>query len=587
MTYDPSNSSLSPTLPAWLTSWQCHALTLCALVLAIYFTRLSAVPVCGEESRWANAAREMIATGDWIVPRQQGEIFPERPPLGTWAMALVGLARHDVDLVAIRLPSACAILLLTGLIYAYAYAWMSRWASFSAAAMFATCGQVMALGRFGESESLFTLFVGGSLLTWHLGYIRGWPQAFVWSLGYALAALGALTKGPQAPVYFVAVTSIFLLLRRDWRWLFGWTHLAGLACFTTIVGVWLVPFARLEWSALDDIWAGLAQDRFTTHGLARHLASYPLETLGCLIPWSPLLLSLARPSVWNAVRTNRPQMQFLIVALAVTYPTVWLAAGARGRYYMPLYPCLAVLMGLVLEHLTAWTARRLDRYSWRFYLACLAVAAVGGGAALVVVNLLPGEPLAAARQSTLFLLSWTLAAVTAATLLTWSACGEQAPRPQVAVLVVAAFAGVTYTGAILNTRVNGANDLTAPLAQTKDKLPDPRELVSLGRVYHRFAYSYNTPIRQVPWPRAADDLPPGVTYFCFDRRPGDTEAERAGADGRRGSNTPGTLPFAWDEVAAISCDPVKRNEAHRTVIIGRVRRTEQVAEPPLSRPVRR
>ncbi len=31
----------------------------------------------------------------------------------------------------------------------------------------------MQLGRLGESEALFTLFVGGSLLVWHAGYLQG------------------------------------------------------------------------------------------------------------------------------------------------------------------------------------------------------------------------------------------------------------------------------------------------------------------------------------------------------------------------------------------------------------------------------
>ena len=79
---DPSDDK--PTWPArvrwWLGQWEIGALV--ALVVAAYFTRLAEVPICGEESRWATAAREMIASGDWIVPRQQTSVFPERPPLG-------------------------------------------------------------------------------------------------------------------------------------------------------------------------------------------------------------------------------------------------------------------------------------------------------------------------------------------------------------------------------------------------------------------------------------------------------------------------------------------------------------------------
>ncbi len=68
-----------------------------------------------------------------------------------------------------------------------------------------------------------------------------------------------------------------------------------------------------------------------------------------MMPWSLLLLALVTPNVRRSIARGRPQVQFAVMALAVTYPTVWFAAGARGRYFMPLYPCLAVLIGLIAE----------------------------------------------------------------------------------------------------------------------------------------------------------------------------------------------------------------------------------------------
>jgi 4-amino-4-deoxy-L-arabinose transferase-like glycosyltransferase len=566
------------TTGPWWWQWEIAAISL--LVVVVYFSRLTALPICGEESRWANAAREMIVSGDWIVLRQQGSLFAERPPLGSWAMALVGLVRGEVDLVAVRLPSALAVLALVWLIYWYASGWMSRAAALVSAVIFATFGQVMVLGRFGETEAVFTLFTAGSLLVWHVGYLRGWPTALVWTLGYSLAALGALAKGLQAPVYFVAATCIYLAARRDWRRLFGTGHLAGLAAFAIVVGAWMVPFAREARGALDDVWAGLVQDRFTLAGLLPHVAAYPFETFGCLLPWSPLLIGLLKPSVRKSIVQNRPEVLFLVVALAVTYPTVWLAAGARGRYYMPLYPLVAVVMGLVVEHCTTRWASRGDFLLWRMFLVGLAVAALGGGAALVAASVLGSGPLAAARQSPAFLVPWCLAAATGIAVAMWAARGRGLPRAQAAVLSAAVLVGFAYAGAALNVRLRAGNELAPAVAEIKRQLPDPNQLVSLGRVYHRFAYSYETPIRQVPWPIDATDLPPDVTYFCFDRRPADTPQDRAGNDDRLGAHTPGVLPFAWEKIADIPCDPVKRDEAHRWVVIGRVRRNERVAAQP-------
>jgi 4-amino-4-deoxy-L-arabinose transferase-like glycosyltransferase len=565
--------------------WEFAALGL--LVLGVYFTRLTSLAVCGEESRWANAAREMIATGDWVLPRQQGALFAERPPLGSWAMALVGLVRGEVDLVAVRLPSVLAILLLTWLIHAYVRSWATRFAALAAASAFATSAQVMQLGRLGESEALFTLFVGGSLLVWHAGYLQGRSKALVWSAGYGLAALGALTKGLQAPVYFVAATGVFLLLRRDWRWMISGGHALGLAVFVGIVGAWLVPFAQDAWHALDDVWTGLAQDRFSLNGLLVHVAEYPFETMGCMLPWSLLLLALVTPNVRRSIARGRPQVLFVAVALAVTYPTVWFAAGARGRYFMPLYPCLAVVIGLIAERCAAAGAPRAEVAHWRRFVRGLAAAALLGGGLLAIVNWAPSLTWDEARQPTVFLVAWLVLTTLGAGGMFIAAQRHGGWHAPVAVLSIAALVGLAFAGATLNVRIRGGNDLSPAIAEIKQQLPVEGELVSLGRVYHRFAYSYDSPIPQVSWPMTADDLPEDVTYFCFDHRPGDTLEDRAGNDDRLGAHTPGVLPFAWEKIAEVPCDPVKRDEAHRSVVIGRVRRAERMADDAASRPALR
>ena len=66
MSSDP-NPLLLPDQPdrPWWWDWQ--ALLVSLLVVGIYSIRLTHAPVCGEESRWATMAKEMIASGTLIV----------------------------------------------------------------------------------------------------------------------------------------------------------------------------------------------------------------------------------------------------------------------------------------------------------------------------------------------------------------------------------------------------------------------------------------------------------------------------------------------------------------------------------------
>ena len=306
------------------------------------------------------------------------------------------------------------------------------------------------------------------------------------------------------------------------------------------------------------------------------MAGYPFETLGCLLPWSPLLIVFVKPSMRHWLLANRPQAMFLITAVAVTYPSVWLAAGARGRYFMPMYPCLAILAALVVERCTAAGAEWADRLIWRRYLRASAAAILASGGALLVLNLGGFERFAEVDQPALILAAWSVAAALTAGVLVWASLGENSPRPQIAVAVMAGFLGLSYSVVIVNVRVNSANDLAPVVADIKHRLPRDVRLVSFNRVYHRFAYCYGVPIEQVAWPATAADVPDDVEYFCYDLLPFFFDP----ADSSSATDPPGAtarLPFEWYRIAEIPCDPVKRKDWHSRVVIGRIQRAAQPA----------
>src|SRR5439155_12080365 len=271
----------------WWRRLEWQALLLTGIVAAIYFVRLGDMSVRGEESRWATVATEMLRTGDWVVPRQQGVPFLSRPPLGSWLIALATLVRGQCDVWAVRLPAILATLLTSLLIYGYSRAFLSRFGAFTGALAYATMGQVLQLGRVGETEAVFTFFVSASWLVWHLGYVKQWSDTWIWTAGYGLAALGALVKGPQAPIYFVAVTGMFLIMHREWRGLFSWPHLAGVGVFAGIIACWQIPFfSKLGWPAVRAIWTSDTAMRFSEirlQAVLEHMLTYPVEILVCTL----------------------------------------------------------------------------------------------------------------------------------------------------------------------------------------------------------------------------------------------------------------------------------------------------------------
>ena len=474
----------------------------------------------------------MLSTGDFVVPRQQGHVFAERPPLTIWTIAAAGWLRGEVDPLAVRLPSVIAVVLTSLLIYAYSRALLSQSAAVAAALVYATFGQVLQIGRRGESEALFAPLVGAALLVWHLGYSRRWRPVIAWSIGFAFSALAALAKGPQAPVYFVAITTAYLLVvRRDWRYLLGWQFAIGVTLFVAIIAAWQVPFYRAtNWPSVVAAWAGLAGDRIHLRGVFIHAVSYPVETLVCLLPWSPILAALISPKSRRLLLSGGSVAGFLLTALVVAYPTVWLASGARGRYFMPLYPLVAVLIGLLIDRCSTAALGTVARRSWNQFLQLWA-AVIGCGAILLAISaLLPASLTTELYQPRWF--CFFVAGIGAAVVyVLWR--GFRAERRSPAQRRCRHFrcGGPRGAGLLVNVNAGDWSD-PRPIAENiKALLPTGAKLVSLTPIDHRFAYYYGQPIAELPWPRHVGDLPADVDYFCFMRYPGDKRdnAESGGA----------------------------------------------------------
>lgn len=552
----------------WWREWD--LLLLAALVLGLYVPRLTELPLRGEESRWARVAVEMLEGGDWVVPRQQGAPFLSRPPLGSWLIAAASTALGGCSPRAVRLPTVLATLATTLLIYGYARQFLSRVGALASGLAYVSSGTVLGLGRLAETDATFTMFVAGSLMVWHWGRMREWLAPWPWVAGYSLAALGALTKGPQAPAYFVGTVGAYLLVRRDFRALLSGSHLAGLATFLLITGAWLVPF----YFGLggNDVWSIWSTDVRARWGESSPLAflsrsvTFSSALLGSLLPWSFLLFDYLRPSFRKSIGAAKPYVVFWVVCLAVTMPTCWLVRDPRTRYYMPIFPGIAVLTGLVIDRAISSERSSVGHWLWAQFLGGLAalrvVIAVGVVASGRVKLPLPEGLWLSARSAVAYL---AMAGIAAGLMLR----SRQRPGPAAGrwgLVAVAAFLGLTFLGPILGLQAASSEDVAGAVARFKAKLPPRARLVSFGPVHHLFAYYYRDPIELRPLSPEGIQLDAESPYFCIGWC--DTPYR------------PFPLPYFWEPVATISCERTRRPRPLFVVTVGRRLSTPSLPTPP-------
>ena len=424
-------------------------------------------------------------------------------------------------------------------------------------------GQVLQIGRMGESEAVFALLVSASLLLWHLGYMRGWRPVATWSIGFACAALAALVKGPQAPVYFVAITA--RLSRRTPR--LALPHFVGNMRSGRRLRWRSSPPGRFRstWRpicrSVTATWAGLATDRVHLAGLAKHFFTYPLETFACLLPWSPILVALVKPrnarsssptnGRWcRSWRSRSPSPIRRSGSSPGPEPLLHAALSARGRagrpgdralFASPRWAAIRAAPGISSccsrrRSIGVISSARAD--SCEVGLGIVSAAVVqpravvdrrGGGVGTF------GSATARARRA----------------------------RELVAVAAIAVFAGVAQAGAMINVNSPAGTIRRRPSPESS-KSSAAAPLVSLTPIDHRFAYFYEQPIAELDWPRDAGRPAAGRRLLLLHAQPG-RHGRRARSRPRPqlGPQTPGTLPFAWEEVATLCVERRLRDDPQR------------------------
>ena len=364
--------------------------TLCALLVAlIVFSLLAGLgmrePSPPDEPRFALAARDMVASGQWMFPHRGVEFYAEKPAVFMWMQA----AAYEVAgnwRVAFLLPSLLAGLATLWLTWDLARRlWNRRIAGYAMLALF-VCLQFGLQAKRGQIDMVLVAMTTLSLwgLLRHL--LLGPDRKMLW-LGMFAAGLGTVTKG----VGFLPL--LVLLPWAAWRWKTGsrtgdgsktgaGNWLLGVLCFIAGAGVWLFPmllavYARHDPAAqayADEILFRQTGTRYANAWHHVQPAWYYLQVMFTL--WLPgsLLLPWLVPAWWRRIRRGDPRFWLLLGWAALVLVFFSASPGKREVYIFPALPALCIAAAPMLQ---ALLRRGGVRWTLFAYLAGLALLACG------------------------------------------------------------------------------------------------------------------------------------------------------------------------------------------------------------------
>ncbi|MYM66206.1 phospholipid carrier-dependent glycosyltransferase [Pseudoduganella sp. FT55W] len=337
-----------------------------------------------DEGRYAEMAREMWASQDWITTRLNGIKYFEKPPLQTWMNALsFGLFGYG-EWQARLWTGLCGLggVAFTG--YATGRVFGAR-AGFYAALVLGSTLFWVASGQIDSLDmglsGMMTLALGSMLVAQRDGATaaerRNWML-----LCWAGMALAVLAKGLIGLVLPGGVLVIYTALSRDfaiWKRL----HLGkGLLLFLAIAAPWFVLVALKNPEQPHFFFIHEHWERFflKTHHREGPWYYFLLLMLPGLMPW----LGVAPQALVNGFKRDQqavfqPKLMLVIWAVFITFFFSYSSSKLPG-YIVPVFPALAMLAAVYLEH-----ASRLQRS------LAAGVLIVGGLIALAAVPQMAGS----------------------------------------------------------------------------------------------------------------------------------------------------------------------------------------------------
>jgi len=342
-----------------------------------------------DEGRYAEIAREMAVSGDWITPRLNGLKYFEKPPLQYWATAAAFKLFGEHHWTARWWPAttsfACVLLMF----------WVGRRlygeeTGLAAAAALGGCTWFLLNAHFNSLDAGLTAFLTLALLSFLMAQRpnvtprenRNWMLT-VW-VGMALAVL---SKGLIGVVLPGAVLTLYILIERDWRMLTR-LHLGkGLALFLLIAAPWFIAVSLIndEFARFFFIHEHFA--RFTTD-VHRRMGAWwyfvPELLIGSM-PWT-LFIAMRLRDGWRreGERGTLQPLRLLLIWAGFIFLFFSASHSKLPSYILPIFPALALFAGVEMQRMKP---EILSRLAW-------GLAAIGG--LLLLLILLGGEHLARA-----------------------------------------------------------------------------------------------------------------------------------------------------------------------------------------------
>jgi len=365
--------------------WSLGLLLLTVLAVATAMIGLESGPPLGDHDCINPlAAREILASGEWLMPTVSDVPWVRKTPLGAWLIAgaawLIEGPTATVSQYSARLPSALAAFGTVMLVYWLGRQMYDRRAGVVCGFITAVSAGMIFYARSGQVDMVLTFFTTLSFACFWRGAMHQSPSRPAMLGFYAAFAMAMMAKAPLPLVTVGLAIAVFWFITNPiaqrstrridlasytndanntkrgsanpFRRLGDLSLVPGIIIFIVLAGAWPV-YVYLNYDNALALWKSEYLDRFT--GAMSDRSRPPYYYIPILFLFTaPYLLSLPEAILAPFLPRYRSQRRGL------TFAWTWLIIGAvflsassfkRPHYVVSLLPACCLLLGPVIDRL--------------------------------------------------------------------------------------------------------------------------------------------------------------------------------------------------------------------------------------------
>lgn len=364
-----------------MTQTQKTLIFLIITILSLLIFNLGGRPVSKiQEVRIAETAREMAVSGDYIVPRYNGELRLQKPPLPYWA-TVASYKAFGINEFSVRLPAVLFGLLTALVLFIFIKNEASLMVASNAFLIAVTSFIGIRYFRSGEADAMLLCFIslacviGYGLITRTANQIKH-AQILRWLFGLSIG-LAFLSKGPAG----VAIPLLALLL-------FAWQQkklpqFKQCFSFSGVVIFLIVAFAWYGWIfwQLPDIaqhfMSKQLDETFVSGTHPKHFYWYFAHFFEFFMPWGFLLPLAIFSSKQRLAQNELPAyVQFAWAWLIVVLVLLTFTVNKQMQYALLFLPPVAIIFAdYVSAYFQTDKNSKLTKINRGFFIVTLLILA--------------------------------------------------------------------------------------------------------------------------------------------------------------------------------------------------------------------